>query len=571
MGVRDVGGQAGDGLPARAGAGIFFLALSVRLLALAELAPSPWNDVLLGDARHFDEWGQRIASGDWRGSEVFYQAPLYPYLLGSVYASFGHVPGLVRILQCVLGALAATWIARGARRFASPRASVAAGCLAALYAPAIWYDLQIEKTSFATSLSAFVFWMLVTRSEERALRWPFLAGITLGALVLLRENAAVLGLPLAWAFGLERTERARRLAALAAGAVLLLLPVALRNHALGGGFLPTASNAGVNFYIGNGAEADGQYRPLVAGRGHPDHEREDARRIAQDLSGRTLSPLEVSGFWFALALREIRAEPRHFATLLVHKARLLVHANEIMDAVAFEVFKDESYVLRVLGPFSFGVLLPLFLAGAVCASGRRHTGVTLAAAGLVALSILFFFVVGRFRLGIVPFLLPFTAIAPLEWRASPRRIRVLSIFVLGALLAHWPLASSGDPRATSAANLASELLRRNDAAGAERWARAARARDPRSADAAFNLGAALRRQEKLAEAVEPFEAAMRLEPAYEADCLAELGAIHALSGDAALARELLERALALDPGHPEARRYLESLESARGSDSVRRP
>jgi len=546
--------------------GIFFLALAVRLLALAELSGSPWNDVLLGDARHFDEWGQRIAAGDWRGGEVFYQAPLYPYFLGGVYALLGHAPGLVRVLQCCLGALAATWIARGARSFASPRASVAAGCMAALYAPAIWYDLQLEKTSLATSLSALVFLILVSKREERSVRWPFIAGITLGALTLLRENAAILLLPLLWAFGREQGERARRLAALLAGFALLLLPVALRNRALGGGLLPTASNAGVNFYIGNGAEADGQYRPLVAGRGHPDHEREDARRIAEDLSGRALSPREVSGFWFALALEEIRDEPRHFALLLVHKLRLLLHADEIMDAVAFEAFQDESRVLRVLALFSFGVLLSLALAGAVPAWGRRNAGVTLASAALVALSIVAFFVVGRFRLGVVPFLLPLAGIAPAEAWSSSRRLPALGLFALGALLAFWPLPSSGDPRATSAANLASELLRRDDAAGAERWARAARARDPGSADAAFNLGAALRRQEKLAEAVEPFAAAMRLEPAYEADCLAELGAIRALTGDPAGARELLGRALALDPRHPGARRYLESLERAQRSE-----
>src|SRR6185436_12349820 len=219
----------------------------------------------------------------------------------------------------------------------------------------------------------------------------------------------------------ERAGRTPRVAALAAGFALVLAPVALRNHALGGGFLPTTSNAGVNFYIGNGAEADGQYRPLIAGRGHPDHEREDARRIAQDLAGHELSPDGVSGFWFARAFSEIRDEPGHFAWLLAHKARLLAWHGEIMDAVALEVLEDESLVLRVLGFLSFGVLLLLALAGSVCAWGRRHAGFTLAAAALLALSILAFFVVGRFRLGLVPFLLPFAGIALFEMRSSPRR------------------------------------------------------------------------------------------------------------------------------------------------------
>jgi hypothetical protein len=57
MGDRDDGVRENDPLPVRAGVGIFFLALVLRLLALAELSGSPWNDVLLGDARHFDAWG----------------------------------------------------------------------------------------------------------------------------------------------------------------------------------------------------------------------------------------------------------------------------------------------------------------------------------------------------------------------------------------------------------------------------------------------------------------------------------------------------------------------------------
>jgi tetratricopeptide (TPR) repeat protein len=304
----------------------------------------------------------------------------------------------------------------------------------------------------------------------------------------------------------------------------------------------------------------------VAGRGHPDHEAEDARAIAERLSGRTLTPAGVSRFWLGRAGDEIRAEPGHFVRLLAHKARLLLQPREIMDAVAFEVFADESVVLRVLGWLSFGLLAPLSLAGAVLVLGRRNAGVTLAMAGLLALSIVAFFVVGRFRLGLVPILVPLAAVASTELRSSTRRVPALAALVACGLLVAWPLATEGDPRATSASNLASELLRRNDPAGAERWARTAREQDPRSADAAYNLGLALRGQGRNDEAVEPFEAAQELEPAYAADCLAELGALRALAGDAAGARELLERALALDREHAAARRYLAALEKSQRSE-----
>jgi dolichyl-phosphate-mannose-protein mannosyltransferase/tetratricopeptide repeat protein len=570
-GVAQQGAPAGAGLSGRARAVLFFLALVPRLVALAQLHGSPWLTVPLGDARFFDDWGQRVAAGEG-GGEVFYQAPLYPYALGLVYALFGHVPGLVRALQCLLGALAAVWIGDGTSRLFGRRAGLAAGALAALYGPWIWYDLQLEKSALACALTAFLFWLALSPMPEgsagRALGRALAAGMALGALTLLRENAAVLLVALAVAVGRAREGRGARLAALVGGFALVLAPVALRNRALGGAPLPTASNAGVNFYIGNGAEADGQYRPLIAGRGHPDHEREDATRIAQDMSGRALTPAEVSGFWFRLALSEMRAEPGHWLWLTAHKARLLAHRREIMDAVAFEVFQDGSWVLRVLGLVGFGLLLPLAVAGMVLAGRRGNAGLSLAAAGLLALSILAFFVVGRFRLGLVPLLAPFAglALARLREEGAPRRGAALALAGLALLAAWWPLASSGDERATSAANLASELTRRGDFAGAERFAREARARDPRSADAAYNLGVALRQLGRNAEAVEPFEAAMALEPAYSADVLAELGALRALAGDAAGARALLERALALDPSHASARQYLTTLERSPRSE-----
>ncbi|MSR62041.1 MAG: tetratricopeptide repeat protein [Planctomycetes bacterium] len=553
-------------LSRRALAGIFFLALVVRLGALLELHGSPWNEVLLGDARAFDEWGQRLAAGQ-ASAGVFYQAPLYAYVLGALYAVFGHSLLLVRVLQCALGALAAVAVARATERLGSRRAAGVAGVLAALYAPAIWYDLQLEKTSLATSLTAGI--LLLTSARERRESWALASGVALGALVLLRENAAVLLLPLGLAaWQAQPARRVRRLGLLTLAFVLALAPVAWHNWNEGGLLLPTASNAGVNFYIGNAAEADGQYRPLVAGRGHPDYEREDATRIAETLSGHALSPAGVSSFWFARAGEEIAAEPAHFLLLLGRKLRLLCAHAEIMDAVAFESFQDEAWVLRVLGLAGFGVLLPLALAGMVLGARRGAVRFWRLAAALVALSIVAFFVVGRFRLGLVPFLFPFAALAldavlGKDPRARARRSAALAALALGVALAWWPLGLEGDARATSAANLAAELLRRNDDVAAERWARVARTRDPRSAEAAYNLGLALRRQGKDAEARDAFEAALELEPAYAADCLVELGALALRGGDRARARELFARALALEPGNAIARRSLLELERAR--------
>ena len=80
---------------------IFGVALLVRLVHVWQLRASPFFSLLMGDSRGYDEWARRIAGGDWLGHEVFYQAPLYPYLLGLIYAVGGRHLLLVRLVQAV--------------------------------------------------------------------------------------------------------------------------------------------------------------------------------------------------------------------------------------------------------------------------------------------------------------------------------------------------------------------------------------------------------------------------------------------------------------------------------------
>src|SRR5688572_521711 len=85
--------------------GIAVLAATLRLAHQSELAGSPFQSGLMGDSREYDAWAQRIASGDWIGTDVFYQAPLYPYFLAVVFSLAGHDLALVRVLQALLGAV----------------------------------------------------------------------------------------------------------------------------------------------------------------------------------------------------------------------------------------------------------------------------------------------------------------------------------------------------------------------------------------------------------------------------------------------------------------------------------
>ena len=98
-------------------AAIAAAALLLRLAHLAEIVDTPMVAVLLGDARVYDGWARQIASGEWLGTQVFYQAPLYPYVLGVFYSVAGPTAVGARALQAVFGSAACVLLAVAGRQF----------------------------------------------------------------------------------------------------------------------------------------------------------------------------------------------------------------------------------------------------------------------------------------------------------------------------------------------------------------------------------------------------------------------------------------------------------------------
>src|SRR6266542_1760020 len=106
--------------------GVFAFALILRALHLWQLRRAPFFTLLMGDALSYDLWAQRIAAGDWLGRDVFYQAPLYPYMLGVVYRLFGHDLMVARICQALLGSVACALITIAGGRLFGRRAGLVA-------------------------------------------------------------------------------------------------------------------------------------------------------------------------------------------------------------------------------------------------------------------------------------------------------------------------------------------------------------------------------------------------------------------------------------------------------------
>ncbi|MGC1273791.1 MAG: glycosyltransferase family 39 protein [Planctomycetaceae bacterium] len=373
----------------------------------------------MGDARSYDAWAKRLAAGDWLGSDVFYQAPLYPYFLGTIYATFGEGPWAPRIVQCLLGATGCVLLAVAGARLVTRRAGVTAGLMLAVYPPAIFFDGLIQKTTLTSFLVCGLLAVAagLARRPASITRW-LLAGVTTGLLTLVREHALVLAalapLWIAWAFGRFGRRRFGWIAVFLTGIAAVLLPVAARNRYVGNGWHLTTSQFGPNFYIGNHAGANGLYEPLRFDRGDPLFERVDATELAEEATGYPLSPGEVSRYWTSRTLADIAADPLAWTALLGRKLWYACGEHEIIDTEDQYTYAEHSTLLAsLMRVWHMGVLVPLAGFGAVLLLRhkqwrRRFAWPTLIIVGYTV-SVLLFFLLGRYRFPLVPPLMLFAA------------------------------------------------------------------------------------------------------------------------------------------------------------------
>ncbi len=149
-----------------------------------------------------------------------------------------------------------------------------------------------------------------------------------------------------------------------AGMCVILFPVALRNKLVGGEFVLTTSNFGMNFYIGNNVKATGTYEPLRWGRGDWSFEHEDVVSLAEEQAGRPLKATEVSRYWTRQAVNDIAADPVKWLKLLCKKWLLTWGAIEIGDSESIYAHGDWSVVIGLLSRLlNYGLLIPLAAVG----------------------------------------------------------------------------------------------------------------------------------------------------------------------------------------------------------------
>ena len=408
------------------------------------------------DMHYYEDWGGRIAGGDWLSSTVavpmhpwhraiadpaqwsrwlrprqFYQDPLYSYLIGVTYRLAGARVRYVFLWQLALGVGAVVLVWSLARRFFGEAVGLVAAVLALLCGPLLYYELILLRESMIAFATLALAWRIDRAFAAGGTRRYAVLGVALGLALLLKSTflAAIAAVGVALLAVHRRDPRAalRPVAALAAGLALPLGLLAVRNVAVGVPPLALASAGPLTFALSNGPRFEPHLGFSV-----------DTAFVGEVMN-------ETDGRAWPTVAATLRAHtPASYARLLWRKWLCTWHGHEIPNNESFDFMRLRAPVLRWL-PFTFALVSPLALVGLPLAV-RRCAAAPWPLYLMVAVSLvplLAFYVLGRFRTGLLAAVLPFAALTLVETARclASRRFAAAAVTVtVVALLAWWTAA-----------------------------------------------------------------------------------------------------------------------------------
>jgi 4-amino-4-deoxy-L-arabinose transferase-like glycosyltransferase len=333
-------------------------------------------------ARHFERppgfafllAGVLLATGD-------------PLVGGQARAPFplssSDVPVAIKIAQSLVGTLGVLVIAAIARHTAGDRAAAIAAGIAAIYPPLVWTCAYVLAEPLYSLLALGAVWLLVRSvapapSGVSTLLATVLAGVLAGAALLTKE-AMLFFLVLAVPWLVVRKQPLAAIA-LFAGALAIVTPWVVRNHAVHGRFVLTAAHGGVTLWTGN--------NPLARGEGdlaaNPDMGR---ARVAFEASHPDLDNQQLDALYYRQAIEFVTSRPLQWLWLEARKLFYLF----VPIGPSYRLHSTRYYLATLA---SYLILMPFAVAGAWRLARTRDAGrlwpLWLMAASIVVVSLVFF-------------------------------------------------------------------------------------------------------------------------------------------------------------------------------------
>lgn len=564
---------------------VLLLALAVRLAHLFFSRNSPFFEPLILDPQYYHEWAIRIVGGDWKGENVFYGLPLYPFFLALAYKIFHNSLVAAKLIQVFLGLVTVLFIYKTGEKLHSRAAGLLAALFAALYGPLFFHEQILIPEALSLPLYAAAFYCACLFVDAPTAK----KGAALGALCALAALTKAGIVPFVLLFPLvfirnkaRRDFPTKAFASYALAFFLVLSPVAIHNAFYGHDFVPLTPHGGFNFYIGNNPAAEGVFSAPAGTGTNVDAQKEDSRAVAEREVGKPLKPSEVSAYWSRKAWAYIRGNPFDFLRLCLRKLVLFFDAREISDVEDYAFAKNFNPLLR-LPWLDFSLLGPLAVLGLCVSFGkiRYRTAFYMWVVSYTA-AVVLFFINARYRLPMLGVFLPAAAVGAVEIYGVIRQRSWVRLFLYAAILAAgvWLVQARlvGTNWLKDNVNAGDAYVEKKDYEHAGAFYERALKIDPDSSKANLAMGVLMTRLNRDDEAKVYYEKCLAIEPR-DAQALNNLGLWYEKQGDLGQAEDYFLRAVDAKPNSSQAynnlgmvygnmRRYEKASEALRKSLSL---
>ena len=539
---------------------IVVVAVVFRLIYFLQLQKnSPAFHLLIHDSALFDELARNVVNNGPILDQPFYISPLYIYFLAVIYKIFGHAPDVVRMIQFGLGTGTALLTFFTTKRFFGRTIAIIAGLLTAVYAPLIFFEGNLLGTSVVTFLLvAAICCLAYAGAGWSGFLLTFLSGLFLALAVTGRPNLLLLvPIPLIYLF-FQRSEFGRKTVGFAGlfllGVAIPVIMTGAHNKAAGGQFSLLPTHGGINFYIGNHAEATGVWTaPEGIEASVSAINLEQSRKFAEQALGRELAATEVSRFWYGKAFNFIVNNPFQWIRLLVKKFLLFWSGYE--TPLNFDYYFHQQFSTLLKIPlFNLMVYMPLAIFGLILLAGHwRKYWLLYAVISLVCLSIVLFFMADRYRLVVMPVLIIMAAAGVIHGmrlfkeRGVKRWIFAgILIALLGVEIGYTQMRITRDSFANDYYNLSLAHFINEDYKAAIQWGQKAVEANPGYENAYYNLGVSYLKLKQQEQALRAFRTVIQMDST-EAGAHRNLGGLYLMRGQYYQALDHLETSLKYEP------------------------
>ena len=405
---------------------ILAVALAVRMAHLAAILRSHSDRLPLvfkeTDMRAFLDWSDAILAGDvlqrdtfhptfdwmramapaetwyhWWGSKaVFQQEPLYVYALSLLRWVTGRALWIPPLVQLLVGSLQPLVVFLLGRRLVNERAALLGAGLAAIYGPFIFYEGVVLRDWLPALLEPVALLLLLRAGGKERPAESLIAGLWLAACVL-TKSLILLFLPFALLWlacqrGITKQRWWRRPVLVLAGLAVGLLPLMMRNAAVGAPLFAIHNRTVEGFIQANAVDA----KPV--GLNHPP----SMQGILERTDGRL-------GAVIVETLRGYQGRWLDFLRLQLLKLRGNFELIEVPNNVGFYHARELSPVLWLT--LGFGSVAAAGLAGLLTIRPRGAGVLVLMYIATQVVALMSATVLGRYRLALAAVLLIYAGAA----------------------------------------------------------------------------------------------------------------------------------------------------------------